>query len=240
MDEDVTLALQALKSEFPRLHKWDNSKLITFLAKNWSNANSIQENRNKRTLWLQRKSELEARERDNPSNEIKVEMNENNSEEIKSLQDDNSKMLDWTKTLKIARHKEAPLILLDNTDEVSPSDANTCPISVDVRVTPSNHYSVLTAYYDKTTGKWHESRRASHPFLSVRVTKIDPNKWNKLEKYSANLQLMADSGTMCSLLNYEAVKAMGIDPNMLVKSHVTISGINRKNCKPKNARCASR
>ena len=60
------------------------------------------------------------------------------------------------------------------------------------------------------------------------MTKINPNKRNKCEDYSADLHLMADSGAMCSLLNYESVRAMGIDPEDLKLSNVSIVGVNGK------------
>ena len=39
---------------------------------------------------------------------------------------------------------------------------------------------------------------------------------------------MADSGAMCSLLNYETVEKMGIDPESLDISAVSITGVNGK------------
>ena len=39
---------------------------------------------------------------------------------------------------------------------------------------------------------------------------------------------MADSGAMCSLLNHETVKQMGIDPETLQTSSVSITGVNGK------------
>ena len=39
---------------------------------------------------------------------------------------------------------------------------------------------------------------------------------------------MADSGAMCSLLNYDAVRAMGIIPENLDLSNVSITGVNGK------------
>ena len=43
-----------------------------------------------------------------------------------------------------------------------------------------------------------------------------------LSKFTPN----AESGAMCSLLNFEAVRAMGLDPEKLEKSHVSITGVN--------------
>ena len=42
---------------------------------------------------------------------------------------------------------------------------------------------------------------------------------------------MADSGAMCSLLNHETVEKMGIDPESLDKSSVSITGVNGKKLK---------
>ena len=58
LSNDITKALEGLKSEFPRLHKWSNIKLIKFLSRNWKNADSIQKDRNKIIQWHQKKSDL--------------------------------------------------------------------------------------------------------------------------------------------------------------------------------------
>ena len=39
---------------------------------------------------------------------------------------------------------------------------------------------------------------------------------------------MADSGAMCSLLNFETVKSMGLNPEYLELSNVSITGVNGK------------
>ena len=57
---------------------------------------------------------------------------------------------------------------------------------------------------------------------------MNPKKRNKCEDYLANLCLMADSGAMCSLLNFETVKSMGLHPEDLELSNVSITGVNGK------------
>ena len=107
-----------------------------------------------------------------------------------------------------------------------------------IRDLPSNNdLSVLTSHYDPSTNKWLESRRASHPFISVRMTKINPRKRNMCEDFSANLCLMADSGAMCSLLNFKTVKSMGLNPEDLEISNVSITGVNGKKWNLKPVRC---
>ena len=60
------------------------------------------------------------------------------------------------------------------------------------------------------------------------MTKINLRKGNVCEDQSTNLCLMADSGAMCSLLNHETVKAMGINPDDLEISNVSITWVNGK------------
>ena len=91
MEKDIKLSLLALRSEFPRLLKWDDSELIAFLMKNWDNADSIQGNRNKEILWQQKKMDLEDRESTNPSNELKVETDKY----LKTFKIENGDTLDW-------------------------------------------------------------------------------------------------------------------------------------------------
>ena len=50
----------------------------------------------------------------------------------------------------------------------------------------------------------------------------------KCEDYSANLCLMAESGAICSLLNFASVRSMGLDPEDLELSNVSITGVNGK------------
>ena len=107
-----------------------------------------------------------------------------------------------------------------------------------IRDLPSSHdLCVLTSYYDPSTHKWLESRRASDPFISVRMTKINPKKSNMCEDQSANLCLMADSVAMCSLLNYETVEAMGLNPDDLELSSISITDVNGKNSNLKPGKC---
>ena len=96
------------------------------------------------------------------------------------------------------------------------------------RSAPSNDLKVITCYLDKASGKWIEARRSSHPFISVNVTKINPQGNNRKEGGTTKLCLMADSGAMCTLLNYDTVKKMGIDPKKLEASSVSITGVNGK------------
>ena len=69
-------------------------------------------------------------------------------------------------------------------------------------------------------------QRNKPSFVAVNLTKLNPFKNNAFEKYSADLHLMGDSGAMCCLLNFEAVKKMGINPEGLETANVNITGIN--------------
>ena len=89
----------------------------------------------------------------------------------------NLEVLNWSKSLPLTRYEgEAPPIFMDNIDEVM--DINT--IGVKTRNLPSQtDLSVLTLHFDPSSGKWLEFKRASHPFISVQMIKIDPRKNNK-------------------------------------------------------------
>ena len=73
--------------------------------------------------------------------------------------------------------------------------------------------------------------------ISVKMTKINPERNNKDDTLTTTLCMMADSGAMCSLLNYETVNKMGIDPESLDKSAVSITGVNGKNCNLRLVKC---
>ena len=98
----------------------------------------------------------------------------------------------------------------------------------DIQLRNSPNLSVLTSYWDKESERWLEGERASHPFIAVKLTKIDPAKNNSPVSKCTSLCLMADSGAMCNLLNHETVKAMGIDHESLDIARVNITGVNGK------------
>ena len=110
----------------------------------------------------------------------KVIATEKNNDILNSLLKDHSETINWSKALPLTRYSdEAPAINLENIEEIV--EANVCPSEINIRDLPSNNFSVLTSHYDPLTNKWYESRRASHPFISVKMTKINPNKRNKCE-----------------------------------------------------------
>ena len=139
----------------------------------------------------------------NPENIIDIgDMNERN-DILETLIKEEPDIINWNKALPLTRYtNEAPPIILDNIDEVS--NINICTSEVKMRNLPSKtDLSVLTSHYDHSSGKWLESRRASHPFISVKMTKIDPERNNKNDSMATTLFLIVDSGAMCSLLNFE-------------------------------------
>ena len=112
---------------------------------------------------------------------------------------------------------------MDNIEEV----INANVIGVKARNLPSRtDLSVLTSYFDPNSRKWLEAKRASHPFISVKMTKINPRRDNKEESSTSTQCLMVDSGAMCSLLNYKTVEDMGLIPENLEISNVSITGVN--------------
>ena len=81
--------------------------------------------------------------------------------------------LNWVEAAKYTRYEsEAPPIIMDNIVESDNISTN----AATMRVTgPSNDMRVLTCHLDKTTGKWVESRRASHPVAFSSASPF-PNK----------------------------------------------------------------
>ena len=234
INDNTVEVLEQLKLQFPRLKKWDNKQFMEHLCENWEHADKMQIEHNRKIFNFQKenkrkqnKDEFLERENANPENEIKI--NDTNQELLGKLIEESSETLDWSKAAKLTRYTEqAPSIIINNITEVNPPNINACPLEIEIRDSPSNRLDVATSYLDLATQKWHESKRASHPFLEVDVSKINPKKRNEIENFSARLQLMADSGAMCSLLNYESVRAMGLEPEKLEKSNVSITGVNGK------------
>ena len=182
---------------------------------NWKDRDQIQADLNKEVFETTKSKDLKQREDMNPENEIIIDETEENNKILDDMIKENSDSIDWEKALPLTRCPDkAPPIILDNIDEVT--DLNVCNNEIKIRDIPSiTDLSVLTSHYNHSTGKWLESRRASHPFISVKMTQINPADDNKDTSLTSTLCLMADSGAMCSLLNHETVKKMGIDPESL-------------------------
>ena len=131
---------------------------------------------------------------------------------------------DREKIAPLMRHKdnEDPIIM-DNVNKVVLDNVNANVLGV-----KASNISKLTSYFDHKSNKWLESKRASHPFISVKMTKINPKKNNKDDSATTTQCVMADSGAMCSLLNFKMVEDMGIVPENLETSNVSITGVNGK------------
>ena len=146
---------------------------------------------------------------------------------------ENSDSINWEKALPMTKYEgKAPPIILDNIEEVildnieEVGELEVCNSEIQLRDHPN--LSVLTSYWDEKSEKWLEAERASHPFIAVKLTKINPKKNNSPDSDCSTLCLMADSGAMCNLLNHETVRSMGIDPESLDIAAVNITGVNGK------------
>lgn len=168
-----------------------------------------------------KKIDFNKRMKKNPDNNfiIQKEVDEEILNNLTSWND-----LNWEKASPLTRYEgEAPPIILDNIIEEEKISINA---SAAVGRAPSGDMKVLTCYLDKASGKWIKGRRVSHPYISVNVTKINPHRNNKRESDTTKLCLMADSGAMCTLLNFETVRSMGINLEKLEASTVCITGVN--------------
>ena len=123
-----------------------------------------------------KKINFNERMKKNPDNNFRIQK-EVDEEILKNLT--SGKDLNWEKASHLTRYEgEAPPIILDNIIEEEKISINA---SAAVRRAPSSDMKVLTCYLDKASGKWVEARRASHPFISVNITKINPHRNNKRE-----------------------------------------------------------
>ena len=101
MSDEVTEVIENLKIEFPRLQRWDNIKIITHFCENWKNTDTLRNARNEKILGYSKESELKEREKENPDNDIKVEITEANNKVFDSLLEDQSGTLDWEKAVTL-------------------------------------------------------------------------------------------------------------------------------------------
>ena len=170
--------------------------------------------------------DLKEREDLNPDNTFNIGEKDEKNEILDNLINEEQEVLDWSKVSPLIRYEgKPPPIIMDNIDKII--DINT--IGVKTRNLPSQtDLSVLTSQFDPSSRKWLEAKRASHPFISAQMTKIDPRKSNREDSETTTQCLMADSGVMCSLLNFKTVKSMGINPENMEISNVLITGVNGK------------
>lgn len=156
----------------------------------------------------------------NPENNftIQKQLDEKTMEELAEESE-----LSWGKAAPYTRYEtEAPPIILDNIVESDNISINAATMRVKG---PTSDMRILTCHLDKATGKWVESRRASHPFIKVNMTKINPFKGNRSEGETKQICVMADSGAMCTLLTFDTCRSMGIEPETLPTSTVCITGV---------------
>ena len=137
-----------------------------------------------------------------------------NNELLETMINEGSESINWNKALPMTKYEgKAPPIILDNIDEVNKIDdvmlnsieedgeLEVCNVG-EIRLRDNPNLSVLTSYWDEKSEKWLEAERASHPFIAVKMTKINPAKNNSPVSKCTSLCLMADSGAMCNLLNH--------------------------------------
>ena len=98
-----------LKFEYPKLKKWDNSKIINRISNNWGNRDQIQADLNREVLEHSKSTDLKQREEMNPVNIIEIAETNANNEILESMLKENSETLNWNKVLPITRYmNEAP------------------------------------------------------------------------------------------------------------------------------------
>ena len=160
--------LENLKMRHRKILEWDNYKIINHLSEHWDNRKSIQEKLTDEAINRVKAIELKERE-DNDTKEIIID------DDIIGNSDEKNKI------------------------EAGPTleELNINSAGIKARSIPyTTNLSVLTSVFDHGSGKWLESRRATHPFISVKITKIDPRNQNRKASETTTQCLMADSGAM--------------------------------------------
>ena len=198
------------------------------MSTNWSKRDDIQKQLNKNKMEKMKHSNFKDRMKENPENSFtskKVIDDKIMEELIKESE------LNWSKAAKYTRYEsKAPPIIMDNVVESVKLSTNAATMHV---TSPSQDMRILTCHLDKATGKWVESRRSSHPYIKVNMTKINPHKYNQAESETKQLCVMANSGAMCTLLTFDTCRQMGIDPESLPTSTACITGVGGYELKSK-------
>ena len=213
-------AVNNIKNLHPRIRSWKTAKILQRLSSNWSKRDDIQNQLNKRKMETMKHNDFKERMEENPENNFvsnKIIDDKTMEELVKETE------LNWSKAAEYTRYEtEAPPIIMDNLVEGDHLSTNAATMRASG---PSNDMRILTCYLDKATGKWVESRRASHPYIKVNMTKIDPHRKNQAESETKQLCVMADSGAMCTLLTFDTCRQMGIVPESLPTSTACITGV---------------
>ena len=205
-------AINNMKIQFPRIRTWSASKILHKLSSNWLQRNQIQNKMNLERLESLKENEFKTRLENNPGNSFNSEKILDKTT-IEGLVKESE--LDWSKAAEFTRYtSEAPPIILDNVLQSETIRTNSVKSSVRVQ----------TCYMDKATGRWIEVRRASHPYIKVNMSKINP-RTNKAETETKQLCVMADSGAMCTLLTFDTCRQLGVIPENLPSSTTTITGV---------------
>ena len=88
-------------------------------------------------------------------------------------------------------------------------------------------FNVNSAYYDKNIGRWVGDEEITHPYIAIKIVGIYPKSLQE-SSHTVEMRAMADTGAQCFIFTFETIKAMGIDPETLRKSDVSIVGVGGK------------
>ena len=173
-------AINNIKNNYPRIQSWNHRKILQRISTNWASRHDLQNQRNKKTMSLIKeikKVDFTNRMKKNPVNNfiLQTQLDNKIMEDLTEGQE-----LNWEKASPLIRYEtEAPPIILDNI--VESNNANINAATMRVKDSPTGDMRILTCHLDKATGKCVESRRASHPFVKINMTKINPHRGNRSE-----------------------------------------------------------
>ena len=99
--------------------------------------------------------------------------------------------------------------------------------SLTLKCNMNKGYNANSAYYDHRMNRWIDNMELTHPYIPIKAAHINPKSLKETSK-SINLKVMADTGAMCSIFTFEAIRDLGVEPLGLRTCDVSIVGVGGK------------
>ena len=88
-------------------------------------------------------------------------------------------------------------------------------------------FNINSAYYDEITDKWIDDTELTHPYIAIQAANINPNSLQETS-HTIDLKVMADTGAMCSIFTFDAIRSLGVEPVGLKSCDISIVGVGGK------------
>ena len=219
---EISATLNSFREMYTGFYRWSNSKFLSKLTAKWKNVKTIQK---EHVTKLFNANEAKIREAENA--------NKLNKNKVEIIQSDHEESEETFNPLYTNQDPEPTNI---KTDPWFNKDCNGKPLEVKslrmnmnrgIRVGGNRGYNFNSAYYDKTIGRWVGDEDITHPYIDIKMVEINPKSLKESSR-TIDMKAMADTGAQCSIFTFEAVRAMGIEPEKLKESDVSIIGVGGK------------